>query len=148
MWSSVWEPLWERLYVNLYVFYGKMILLRMTDLYQIPPKPSPVEANPSPEHPGGTRWNPGGTPVEPWWNPGGIRKNPGEPEKSPRAAFFSLEMSISQQEAMFWSRICQSRNNKHCFGQEYVNLAKISNVLVNLAAISNVLVKNMSISQQ
>ena len=68
--SSVWESLWECLYVYLYVFYGKMILLRITDLYQIPPKPSPVEANPSPEHPGGT-------PVEPGWNPGGTRVEPG-----------------------------------------------------------------------
>ena len=67
--SSVCESLWERLYVYLYVFYGKMILLRITDLYQIPPKPSPVEANPSPEHPGGT-------PVEPRWNPGGIPQDP------------------------------------------------------------------------
>ena len=43
---------------------------------------------------------------------------------------------------MFWSRICQSRNNKQCFGQEYVNLATISNALVNeyvnLATITNV----------
>ena len=43
---------------------------------------------------------------------------------------------------MFWSRICQSRNNKQCFGQEYVNLATIRNVFVNeyanLATISNV----------
>ena len=62
--SSVWESLWERLYVYLYVFYGKMILLRITGLYQIPPKPSPVDTNPSPEHPGGTR-------VEPRWNPVG-----------------------------------------------------------------------------
>ena len=72
--SSVWESLWKCLYVYLHVFYGKVILLRITDLNQIPPKPSPAEANPSPEHPGGT-------PVEPGRNPGGIRKNLGEPEK-------------------------------------------------------------------
>ena len=61
--SSVWESLWKCLYGYLHVFYGKVILLRITDLYQIPPKPSPAEANPSPEHPGGTPWDPGGTPV-------------------------------------------------------------------------------------
>ena len=37
---------------------------------------------------------------------------------------------------MVWSRICQSRNNKQCFGQEYVNLATISNVLLkNMGAV-------------
>ena len=40
--SSVWESLCERLYVYLYVFYGKITLLRKADLYQVPPKPSPV----------------------------------------------------------------------------------------------------------
>ena len=67
--SSVWESLWKCLYVYLHVFYGKVILLRITDLYQIPPKPSPAEANPSPEHPGGTRVEPGWDPLGPRWNP-------------------------------------------------------------------------------
>ena len=105
--SSVWESLCERLYVYLYVFYGKITLLRKTDLYQIPPKPSPVEANPSPEHPGGTPvepwWNPGGTRVEPRWNPGGIRKNPGDQKSHSGPPFLASK--------------CQSRNNKQCFGQ-------------------------------
>ena len=117
----MWKSLWERLYVYLYVFYGKITLLRKTDLYQIPPKPSPVEANPSPEHPGGTRvepgWNPGGTRVEPRWNPGGIRKNPGGQKSHSGLPFLASK--------------CQSRNNKQRFGREYVNLATISNVFVN-----------------
>ena len=68
--SSVWESLRKCLYVYLHVFYRKVILLRITDLYQIPPKPSPAEANPSPEHPGGTR-------VEPGWDPLGSVKTRG-----------------------------------------------------------------------
>ena len=134
--SSVWESLCERLYVYLYVFYGKITLLRKTDLYQIPPKPSPVEANPSPEHPGGT-------PVEPGWNPGGTRWNPGGTRVG------SVKTRGNQKShpgPPFLTSKCQSR----CFGQEYANLATIGNVLVNeyadLATISNVLVKNMSIS--
>ena len=108
--SSVWESLWERLYVCLYVFYGKIILLRKTDLYQIPPKPSPVEANPSPEHPGGTQveFHPGGTRVEPGWNPGGIRKNPGDQKSHSGPPFLASK--------------CQSRNNKQCSQNEIYDI--------------------------
>ena len=61
------------------------------------PNPSQHRLRTFPEVPPGSPVAPRCDPVAPRWLPGGIRKNPGEPEKSPRAAFFTLEMSISQQ---------------------------------------------------
>ena len=67
---SICRSLFFYVFYSFLSFCSKVILLLITNLYQIPPKPSPAEANPSPEHPGGTR-------VEPGWDPLGSVKTRG-----------------------------------------------------------------------
>ena len=55
---SICRSLFFYVFYSFLSFSSKVIRLLITNLYQIPPKPSPAEANPSPEHPGGTRVGP------------------------------------------------------------------------------------------
>ena len=114
---SICRSLFFYVFYSFLSFCSKVILLLITNLYQIPPKPSPAEANPSPEHLGGTPMrDSGGTRVEcvKTWGTWKVT-----------------------QLSMFWPRICRFRKNKQCFGHKNIDFAIITNVLA----------KNISISQ-